>query len=375
MECPIPSSRRANEARSYRAVAVAAVEIGPIGACTALQPQPRKSINSVCPAYNTSSDWRVTARPQSSRISKHSPGFIHAYDPLLQNVANLRDVASSTASPSLRPGLLLRSAAPDDATPEDRNLLATEIGLKTIIDLRSDTEHREVTKKNALRAPPVPDLPSKTHASRAHFDDTDPRDPFRVPGVKYKLIHFNGSAYTSHLIWQLSYFNIAKLVTWYTLGYSTDAISIIATNVMQQRGLIGLAQDSLKHCTAEVKLVFDILAEKENYPLLVHCTQGKDRTGIVILLVLMLLGVEASAIEKDYMLSQAGLAEDREKRVEAIVKIGFPEEFADCAEDWTRTVIATIKDEHGGIEAHLASCGVDLAQQERVRKILGQGIA
>lgn len=292
--------------------------------------------------------------------------------PALEKVANLRDVASSTASPLLRTGLLLRSAAPDDATPADRNLLATELGLKTIIDLRSDTEHREVIKKNALRVPPVPDPPVKVHAGRGDIDHTAPQDPARIPGVKYELINFNGSAYTRHLIWQLSYFNIAKLLTWYTLGYSNDAISIIATTVMQKRGLVGLAQDSLNLCKAEVKLVFDVLARKENYPLLVHCTQGKDRTGLVVLLVLMLLGVDRSAIEEDYMLSEQGLAHDRDKRVEAITKVGFPVDFADCAKHWAQTVIKTIEEEHGGIEKYLTSCEVDVAQQKQVKEILSQ---
>ncbi|GIZ49483.1 hypothetical protein CKM354_001251300 [Cercospora kikuchii] len=292
--------------------------------------------------------------------------------PVLEKVANLRDVASSTASPLVRPGLLLRSAAPDDATPADRNLLATEIGLKTIIDLRSDTEHREVFQKNALRVPPVPDPPVKVHAGQDRMGHADAQDPARIPGVKYELINFNGSAYTRHLIWQLSYFNIAKLLTWYTLGYSNDAISIIATNVMQKRGLVGLAQDSLTLCKAEVKLVFDVLSRKENYPLLVHCTQGKDRTGLVILLVLMLLGVDHAAIEKDYMLSEQGLAHDRDKRVEAITKVGFPDDFADCAQDWAQTVIATIEQEHGGIENYLTSCEVDVAQQKQVKEIWSQ---
>ncbi|CAK1368274.1 hypothetical protein CB0940_11056 [Cercospora beticola] len=295
--------------------------------------------------------------------------------PVLEKVANLRDVALSTASPLLKPGLLLRSAAPDDATPNDRNLLASELGLQTIIDLRSDTEHREVIKKNALRVPPVPDPPVKEHPAQDGINHTAPQDPARIPGVKYELINFNGSAYTRHLIWQLSYFNIAKLLTWYTLGYSNDAISIIATNVMQKRGLVGLAQDSLHLCKAEVRLVFDVLASKESYPLLVHCTQGKDRTGLVILLVLMLLGVDHAAIEKDYMLSEQGLALDRDKRVEAITKVGFPDEFADCAKDWAQTVIATIEKEHGGIEKYLTSCEVDVAQQKQVRESLSQDVA
>ena len=39
---------------------------------------------------------------------------------------------------------------------------------------------------------------------------------------------------------------------------------------------------------------------------LVHCMAGKDRTGVLVALVLSLLGVERKAIDKDYLLSNIG---------------------------------------------------------------------
>ena len=295
-----------------------------------------------------------------------------------QKVPNFRDI-SSTDSKHIKPGLLYRSAAPDDATPVDRSRLSTEIGLKTIIDLRSDTEHHEVSRKNlskvppASEAPPALDPPAKPHhaTGHGHTEHGDPENPLRVPGVKYEMINFNGSAYSSHLIWQLSYRNIAKLFTWYTLGWRTDAISILGTNVMQKRGLIGLAQDSLEYCQKEVKLVFDILAKEENYPVLVHCTQGKDRTGLVILLVSMLLDVDKNAIEKDYLLSEEGLASDKAQRIKAIAKIGLGEEFAGCPKDWAQKVIETVESKYGGVEKYLEGCKVDVEQQRKIKEILG----
>lgn len=290
-----------------------------------------------------------------------------------QKVSNFRDVSSSTGSQYLSPGLLYRSAAPDDATPVDRSRLSTEIGLKTIIDLRSDTEHHEVSRKNLSKIPPALDPPGKPHnhkGGRGHTAHNDPQNPLHVPGVQYELINFNGSAYSSNLIRQLSYLNMAKLFTWYTLGWRTEAISILGTNVMQKRGLVGLAQDSLSLCQKEVKLVFDILARQDNYPLMVHCTQGKDRTGLVILLVLLLLGADQEAIEKDYLLSEDELANDKAERIRAIAKIGLGEEFAGCPRDWVEQVVLTVKQEFGGVEKYLESCGVDAEQQRKIRDIL-----
>jgi hypothetical protein len=200
-----------------------------------------------------------------AQITKTPPPF--------QQIANFRDVASLTSTPShpssLRPALFFRSAAPDDATPDDRLLLTTHYNIKTIIDLRSDTEHHEVARKNALKVPPSPDavaLPARSRASRGQ----PPQN------LKYERINFNGSTYSNALIRQLSYPNIARLFGWYVLGHRTYAISILGENVMSKRGLVGLAQDSLTYCKAEVKTVFDVLARPEAYPVMIHCTQVRS---------------------------------------------------------------------------------------------------
>lgn len=140
---------------------------------------------------------------------------------------------------------------------------------------------------------------------------------------------------------------------------------------MAKRGLTGLAKDSLKHCRAEIKSVFDVLSSQENWPVLVHCTQGKDRTGLVVLLVLGLLGVSAEDVKRDYMLSVPGLEDDREERVKAISTIGLPEDFAGCPDDWVEEVLGEIQREYGGVERFLVnSCAVERGQVERVKQIL-----
>lgn len=48
---------------------------------------------------------------------------------------------------------------------------------------------------------------------------------------------------------------------------------------------------------------FEILLDERNYPLLYHCTAGKDRTGFATLLLLSALGVERKTIIEDYLLT------------------------------------------------------------------------
>ena len=51
----------------------------------------------------------------------------------------------------------------------------------------------------------------------------------------------------------------------------------------------------------------EILAEEDNYPVLVNCTAGKDRTGLLIAMVMDLLGVDDAAIGAEYERSNAGI--------------------------------------------------------------------
>lgn len=46
------------------------------------------------------------------------------------------------------------------------------------------------------------------------------------------------------------------------------------------------------------------------YPVLIHCLSGKDRTGIVVAAILLILGVDKSVICKEYMLSDGDVDED-----------------------------------------------------------------
>lgn len=55
--------------------------------------------------------------------------------------------------------------------------------------------------------------------------------------------------------------------------------------------------------TEAVRNVFSELAKEENYPIYMHCTHGRDRTGTISCLLEALLGVEEADIWRDYHLS------------------------------------------------------------------------
>jgi protein-tyrosine phosphatase len=60
---------------------------------------------------------------------------------------------------------------------------------------------------------------------------------------------------------------------------------------------------------AELRRALDIIADGESAPVVVHCASGKDRTGLVVALVLSLVGVSEQDIVADFALT--GLATER----------------------------------------------------------------
>ena len=46
------------------------------------------------------------------------------------------------------------------------------------------------------------------------------------------------------------------------------------------------------------------------YPVLIHCLSGKDRTGIVVAALLLILGLDRSTIVEEYMLSEGEVREE-----------------------------------------------------------------
>lgn len=79
--------------------------------------------------------------------------------------------------------------------------------------------------------------------------------------------------------------------------------------------------DSAWSLTAAVSMI----AESGNRPVLVHCTAGKDRTGLVVALTLEAVGVERSAVIADYTQSALNLdGEWVDRAVTSLLSRGVP---------------------------------------------------
>lgn len=107
----------------------------------------------------------------------------------------------------------------------------------------------------------------------------------------------------------------------------------------------------------------EALAGEGTLPALIHCTAGKDRTGLLVALVLELLGVPREVTVADYAYTQVL----RPNRVDAyapmIREAGVdPEQvrvvFETPAESMRRTLLH-VDEAHGGATAYLTGAGMD----------------
>ncbi len=69
---------------------------------------------------------------------------------------------------------------------------------------------------------------------------------------------------------------------------------------------IGQYDSALKSYKTQLKQIFEVLADENNYPLYFHCNAGADRTGTIAFLIGGLLGVSESDLTKDFELTSFG---------------------------------------------------------------------
>jgi protein-tyrosine phosphatase len=121
----------------------------------------------------------------------------------------------------------------------------------------------------------------------------------------------------------------------------------------------------------QIKTIFDHLTSPASYPVLIHCTAGKDRTGLIIALVLGALGVPHETIIADYALSAVYIGtlldELRLLARESGWDIEWYERLLSCDPSNMRQTLLHLDRVYGGVQAYLLSADVTMKQIETLR--------
>jgi protein-tyrosine phosphatase len=114
-----------------------------------------------------------------------------------------------------------------------------------------------------------------------------------------------------------------------------------------------------------IAAVFDVLAHPEALPAVFHCAAGKDRTGVLAMLVLSVLGVADDDIAADYALTAEAMGRMRayfkaHPEVYGNIMEDPPEAYMASPADVVHQLLGRIRADHGLVEGFLASVGVSV---------------
>jgi protein-tyrosine phosphatase len=228
-------------------------------------------------------------------------------------VFNLRDVGGYATDDGrvTRWGVLLRGDSLHKVAPDDVQML-TVYGLRTVIDLRRPTERL---------------------------------------GETYALVE--------------------------TAGIRYHPISLITEMPGSDRpaSLVDLYKGILDHSQAEIRRIVSILGEPGALPAVVHCTAGKDRTGMIVALLLGLAGVPVATIAADYALTGTYLEAGFYKSLrEQVIAVGQDwdamQPFLLCTEEMLFETWEYLQSQYGGARPYLEMAGVNPATLDAVRAAL-----
>jgi protein tyrosine/serine phosphatase len=118
--------------------------------------------------------------------------------------------------------------------------------------------------------------------------------------------------------------------------------------------------------------LFGILANEDNLPVVLHCTAGKDRTGVSTAFLLSILGVNREVIEADYLLTNL----DIKRQADFIEStVGYPEGYdrermisvAGVPKDAMKVFLDGIESKWGSAVEYLEKIGVTQEQMDEIR--------
>jgi protein-tyrosine phosphatase len=113
----------------------------------------------------------------------------------------------------------------------------------------------------------------------------------------------------------------------------------------------------------------EVIADSENHPLVFHCAVGKDRTGMLASVLLSLLGVAEKDIIEDYALSEPYmdelLARLKNNPQKNDPPLDIPEYFWKASPESMKLFLSTITKEYGSVKQYVAAMGgkPDLAER------------
>ena len=127
----------------------------------------------------------------------------------------------------------------------------------------------------------------------------------------------------------------------------------------------------LELCTSRFAAIAEAIASAPEGGVLIHCEVGKDRTGLMTMLLLDLVGTPADEIAADYALTGPALAPlfaELIATATAAERRTRLEEEARCRPEVALAILSWLRKRYGGAEAYLLAGGDAPRSLQRIRE-------
>ena len=248
---------------------------------------------------------------------------------MMEAINNFRDFGGyqTQNGTRLRKGLLYRSGDLSKATDADLEHIAS-LGIKTVCDLRSEGERKKEPDRIPVARPftffSIPMRPIVEYHGRSL------RRLFSLMFGSERRMDYEAESYQAYRE--------------YATGY-----------------------------LPQLKALFQRISNPVNLPLLIHCSAGKDRTGVVAGLIQLVMGVPLETVMDDYLKTNGKLGaytEDVFRRLSKLGYFGVPWKklygplFA-ARSDFLNAALEQVKDEFGAIDEWFRR-GLGFTENERL---------
>jgi protein tyrosine/serine phosphatase len=208
----------------------------------------------------------------------------------LPNLANLRDAGGLAIADSdsvVKPMYLYRSADPSLCSEDEIKTMHEKLGIEHIFDLRSGPEFER-------------------------------QGPEVTAGFDARIKSYNNGRDGPKTI-ERYWTPVFK-----TEDYSPESIALRFKDYGAEDalGFVRAYTEILLHGGPSYALILRQLGQSGSGAVLLHCTAGKDRTGVIVAIILTLLGVPREQVCAEYQLTETGLEYRRPILLERLMESG-----------------------------------------------------
>lgn len=295
-------------------------------------------------------------------------------------ILNCRDLAGATSITPFIQSKLYRCGCPSKASEDDQHRLAEDIRMQSLIDLRSAREWEEDEHLNSTVYHGYTDLTFDIDKGVYKDGLGNVVDVASVTGPRRYFVPLTSES----LIKKGTFKKFRKRVRVKILALL--ALSPFSRRVEKKMrsifidkintgGLAFLNELVVDGSGKGVAEVLKIIANGENLPTAFFCTAGKDRTGLVSMLILDVMGASLKEILDDYELSDSVYKDmnDSKAMVVSLKQVDVdPKVFLGAKREVMEHTIEYVKSKYGGIEGYLDDIGFNEVWRDKLRQTLGK---